>query len=154
MKTIKGSELQDKTLEVLEDGTLRIIESCKFLPQNRDVMWIVNVFGDIDKFIYNDTMNQYQYLINHQPSFRTKEECKEYKRYLDLLDEYTFKPNWKDDSNKYYIYYEHRIKEILISFDKYYESDTNYFETKGKAKEFIKKAGEENVKKFMFDIWE
>lgn len=154
MKTIKGSELQDKTLEVLENGTLRIMDSGKFIPRIGEKFCLVDIYGNICNYTYLNN-RYFNYLVVHQPTFRTEEECEEYKNYLDLLDEYKFEPNWWDNNYRYSIFYLDKEDEVCPYAIKSYFHDINYyFETREKSREFIKKVGKDNLKKFMFNIWE
>lgn len=152
---IKGSELADKELEVQEDGSLRIVEKGRFIPINREVFWYVSVIGSVCSGLYVKEHPGYQWLIKHNLVFRTREECDEYKRYLELLDEYTFEPDWNDKNMcKWYIRYNFNGAVIYYDYFVRMQFHRVYFASKERAKEFVKKAGESNVKKFMFDIWE
>lgn len=157
MKTIKGEELAGKELEVLEDGTLRLIKEkpTRYIPQAGKTYYFINVCGTI-RFATNENLISDSWLINHYPVFRTCEDCDEYKKFLELLDEYKCELNWEDKNEcKYYLYYD--------KLTDYIDTDANcscqtqgtfYFKSKKDTKEFIEKAGKDNIKRYMFDVWE
>lgn len=158
MKIFKGAELADKELEVLEDGTLRLVENKKqgrYIPPIGERYYYIDHFGNFDNTVNDETADD-DWNINHNLVFRTYEECKEYKKFLELLDEYKCKLDWRNKGErKYYLYYDNDNDEIRVDF-RYSNRNqgTFYFESEEKAKKFIVKAGEDNVKRYMFDIWE
>lgn len=154
---IKGTKLTDKELEVQEDGSLRIIEKKKgkFIPRDGQGFYFVDMFGKVKTLVFCEIDEELIWLIEHYPTFETGKECKEYKRYLELLDEYTCSPDWNNMAqNKYYLYYDHKDNEICWDFTKYIQTAKYYFTSSSKAKDFVKKAGESNINLFTFDIWE
>lgn len=153
---IEGSDLYGKKLEIQEDGSLRIIENKgRFIPKGPVIFYFLSHSGFVEQTRNNSKKSGYQWLINHNLVFRTQEECEEYKQYLELLDEYSFKPDWNDEFQyKWYIYYDHETKEIDYDCYRVIHLHGYYFPSKERAMEFVEKAGESNVKKFMFDIWE
>lgn len=156
MKTIKGEELKGRELEVLEDGTLRLIlnKPKKFIPNIGECYWYLS-YGQA-AFTQNDGCDEDYWLINHQLVFKTKKECEEYKEFLELLDEYKCDLDWEDQGElKYYLYYDY-LSECLNVGDNSFARTQGafYFKSKIDAQEFIEKAGKENIKRFMFDIWE
>lgn len=157
MKTIKGSELADRELEVLEDGTLRLIKTKvkRFIPSLDEEYWHVSHYGDIVN-MSNDGYIQDSWLINHHLVFGTKKECEEYKEFLELLDEYKFKPDWSDcEQDKYYLLYNNQFNEINIgTINVVNMQGVFYFKSRTDAQEFIGKVGKDNIKRFMFDMWE
>lgn len=155
MKTIKGSKLANKTLEVLENGTLRIIKKGRFIPKIGECYWYIDNFGRVCQVVFeNDEADKW--ILKHHLVFETEVEALECKVFLELLHEFTFKPDWNNgDQEKNRILYGHIVKKIIILNQHVLQyGDLNYFETREKAIEFIEKAGEENIKKFMFDVWE
>lgn len=157
MKTIKADELKGRELEVLEDGTLRLIKTKvkRFIPSLDEEYWHVSPYGDIVNMSNNGYI-QDSWLINHHLVFKTKKECEDYKDFLELLDEYKFEPDWNDYvQDKYYLFYDINEKRIVITCANMSEITTNqYFKQEELAQEFIAKAGKENIKRYMFDVWE
>lgn len=157
---MKLEDLKDKEIEVTEDGLLKVVEKKteKFVPKVGEIYWYVRSNGDVDYYRFtNDKIDKY--LLNHQPIFRTQTEAEEYKRYLDVLDKYKCEftdAEWKDENiEKWHLCYytESGAWSGYCAFTIKYPNCT-YFKSQEDAKAFIKEAGEENVKKFMFDIWE
>ena len=158
MKTIKGEELAGRELEVLEDGTLRLIENKnhgRYIPQPDEEYWYISHYGAIHSTA-NDSPTSDSWVIDHHLVFRTEGECEEYKKFLALLDEYKCELDWKDESeNKHHLYYDWKTDKIKIDFNNIYQTQGSfYFKSMEDAKEFIAKAGEDNIKRFMFDVWE
>lgn len=156
MKTIKGTELADKEFEILNDGTLRLIENKpkKFIPNSGEKYWHLNYGGvTIER---NDDADSDNWIIDHQPVFKTEEECWEYRKFLELLDEYKFEPNWSDcEQDKYYLLYNNQFNEINIgTINVVNVQGVFYFKSRTDAQEFIEKAGKDNIKRYMFDMWE
>ncbi|HAH93682.1 MAG TPA: hypothetical protein DCM01_07545 [Dielma fastidiosa] len=158
MKKIKVEELAGKELEVLEDGTLRLIENKnhgRYIPPVGEWYYFISDFGDIHNSVNDETTDD-DWNINHNLVFRTEEECKEYKKFLELLDEYKCELNWEDKNEcKYYLYYD-KLKDYL-DMDANSSCQTQgafYFKSMADAKEFIKKAGKYKIKQYMFDVWE
>lgn len=153
-KIINGSELADMKFEVQEDGTLKQIVKGKYLPKYGERYYYVNIYG-LTNYADSDDDADDHWLFNHKLVFRTKEECEEYRKFLDLLDEYTFEPDWKDLSkNKYYLVYKAEDDEVRVDIAHRYKISPYHFESLGKLDEFIEKAREHNIKRFMFDIWD
>lgn len=157
MKTIKGEELAGKELEVLEDGTLRLIEEkpTRYIPQAGETYYYIDHFGNICNTENNETIDD-EWNISHNLVFKTEKECLEYKKFLELLDEYKCDLNWDDKTkNKYYLYYDLEDDEIRVGYNYLLKMQcTFYFKSESDAKEFITKAGKDNIKRYMFDVWE
>ena len=149
-------DLEGETLEVVEGGLLKIVEpkKGKFVPKEGELYWYVDSYGYVgSEFEYDE------WLIKHKPVFRTREEVEEYKRYLDVLDKYKHEftyEEWENrDIEKWRLYYFIVSDELTKSRAyKFKLPNCTYFKTQEDVESFIKEAGEENVKKFMFDVWE
>lgn len=156
MKTIKADELKGRELEVLADGTLRLIEnkSKKFIPNVGEEYWYLNYGEVIIKQNQNSDIDNW--IINHQLVFRTEKECKEYKEFLELLDKYKCELNWEYTNKlKFYLCYGKSNGCLDIDSNSIFQTQgAFYFKSEIDAEEFIDKAGEDNIKKFMFDIWD
>lgn len=156
---MKLEDLANKEFEVTPDGFLKVVEKKgKFVQKVEETYWYVRSNGDVDYYNFiNDEIDKY--LLNHHPVFRTEEKAYEYKDYLELLDKYKYNfsdEEWRDDkTRKWYIWLNTDGGSLNINFN-YINKHPNciYFRTKENADNFIKEVGEENVKRFMFDVWE
>ena len=156
---MKLEDLANKEFEITSEGLLKVVEKkkVKFVPKKGESYWYVNPYGVAVVTIYDCGANRW--LINHHPVFRTEEEAKEYKDYLELLDKYKYEfsdEEWKNEYlKKWYLYYFADNDELSESCVYLYNiPNCTYFKTQEDAEAFIKEAGEENVKRFMFDVWE
>lgn len=156
MRTIKGEELKGKELEILEDGTLRLIEKKikKFVPNIDEKYWYIDSLGGVE--CTSNVKTDYDiWALNYNLVFKTKEECEEYKKFLELLDEYRDEIDWKDFyTNKYYLYYDNKNDKIYIGCGLLKLQGAFHFKSSKSAEEFIVRAGEYDIKRFMFDVWE
>ena len=156
---MKLEDLKNKEFEITSEGLLKVVEkkTGKFIPNEDERYWFVNEYGEIDHAVYSD-IEMLQWTINHHPVFRTEEEAEEYKDYLELLDKYKYEfsdEEWKGEELKWFIECIYPDTHFVI-VDSYSVKCPfhAYFKTQEDAEAFIKEAGEENVKKFMFDVWE
>lgn len=157
---MKLEDLKNKEFEITSEGLLKVVEkkTGKFIPNEDERYWFVNEYGEIDHAVYSD-IEMLQWTINHHPVFRTEEEAEEYKDYLDLLDKYKYEfsdEEWKDEeTNKWFIECIYPDTRFVIVYNYSVKCPFHaYFKLKEDAEAFIKEAGEENVKRFMFDVWE
>lgn len=145
-KIIKGTELADKLLRVMEDGSLRIVETGKFVPKDGENYYYVNHRG----YILNDN-HPNEWTTKHSILFRTKRECMEYRAFLGLLDEYS--SEFVEGRLNYYIYL-NGISDVGMGYTTGHKCEGTYFDSEKKAQEFIDKVGKAKIKKFMFGIWD
>lgn len=125
----------------------------KYIPRLDEIYCYIDIYGDITTL--SNICTSDEWIIKHNHVFRGEEDCEIYRAYMELLDEYTFEPNWKDLSqDKYYLVYDAAIDKVRADLTHRYKISSYYFETLDKLNEFIEKAGEQNIKRFMFDIWE
>ena len=157
---MKLDDLKNKEIEINENGFLKVVEkkTGKFIPNEDEKYWFVNEYGEIDDAVYSD-LEMLQWTINHHTVFRTEEEAEEYKEYLDTLDKYKHEftdEEWKDDNiEKKHLVFHSDNGEIGLFFELTVKCPSCvYFNTNEDAENFVKEAGKENVKKFMFDVWE
>ena len=128
------------------------IPSEKFIPEENEKYYFVNVFGKIS-YMNNFKGNFDTYLISHNLVFEIREQAEDYKWFLDKVDEYK-KPFVIEKSN-YYLYVNLCSKLVCYSRSGYYPNQgTIYFGDEKNISEFIKEVGEKRIKKYMFDIWE
>lgn len=159
MKKISLEELKDKDLYLDDDGKIIVREKLKgrFLPKMGEVYYLVS-----NDFIVYSKTNHGNCLdiitINKDYVFKTKEEAEEYAKYLKALEKYRYKftiDEIKDTSiDKYYVEYEVDTDRMVASSFCYHVTNKILFKTKSDYKNFIEEVGKENIKKFMFDIWE
>ena len=151
MKIIDGKELDGKKIIVFEDGSMRI-KNEKWKPGLDEEYWYVDdMFDPCSSTWYDHEIDNLRYTYNK--IFRTKKEAEFYVAFLETLQEYTFEPNWENsEQEKLYIYYVYKNKSLGVSttYDHIYQNI--YFASATDANAFIKKVGENNVKKFMFGI--
>lgn len=157
---MKLEDLANKEIEITSDGLLKVVEKKKgkFVPKVEETYWYVRSNGNVDYYRYtNDKVDEY--LLNHHPVFRTEEEAYEYKDYLELLDKYKY--NFSDeewlngDILKWFVYYTHYNKLLDVRCNNVSKYPlTAYFKSEEDAEDFIEEAGKDNIKKFMFDVWE
>lgn len=95
-------------------------------------------------------------VINAYPVFKTKNEATVYEYYLKMLDKYTFKPNWEDETeSKFNFDYCHDDKDLYIN-EHWTTQDACgiYFKNRADILNFRDTVGIDNIKKFMFNIWD
>lgn len=153
-------DLEGETLEVVEGGLLKIVEpeKGKYIPKCGERYWYIDDSGLPNVHTYDNDMID-RWIVNHALVFRTDEEVNEYKNYLDVLDKYKYEfsdEEWKDCNLEKWIikyFYNNQTLHVFSRFVGKY-SNCTHFKSKEDAKAFIKEVGEENVKRFMFDVWE
>lgn len=157
---MKTEDLANKEFEITDEGFLKVVEvkKEKYIPKYGELYWYIDDNGFTNVHTYENDMTD-QWIINHFIVFRTEEEAEEYKRYLDVLDEYKYKfsnDEWKDDDiEKWYLIYDYFREDLNIDCNTFTRRPSHaYFKSKEDAEDFIKEAGIENIKKFMFDVWE
>lgn len=161
MKKINLEDLKEKELYLDDEGKIivkeKIKNSGKFIPNYGEIYYYLNVNGTVECGRRVNRIFDYR-IFNTDYAFRTREEAEEYSKYLSALKEYRYNfPIYelKDpDVKKYYI--EYRIDEDKVFYDSYHYLISNKisFRTKQDCEKFIEEAGKENIKKFMFDIWD
>lgn len=155
---MKLEDLKNKEFEITEYGLLKLVEKKdKFVPKKGELYWSVSDYGTIESDYKANKCDEW--LIKYKPVFRTKEEAKEYKDYLEALDKYKYEFSVEEWENycipKYYMWMDY--KERSLKFDIAYSvkfANYIYFKSLEEAEDFIKEVGNENVKRFMFDVWE
>ena len=149
-------DLEGETLEVVEGGLLKIVnpKKGKYVPKEGELYWFIDSYGYVcSEFEYDE------WFIKHKTVFRTREEVQQYKRYLDVLDKYKYEftdEEWKDCNLEKWVIKYFCNNQTLHVFSRFVGKYSNctYFKSKEDAKAFIKEVGEENVKRFMFDVWD
>ena len=156
---MKLEDLKNKEFEITDEGFLRMVEKKgKYIPSKWERYYFVDTYGGIVADINSGNQGP-QWCISHSQVFQTEKEAEEYKDYLELLDKYKYEfsgEEWGNSSiHKYYLSYDVKNDLVFCSsvgIIKY--SNNIYFKKREDANAFVKEAGEDNIKKFMFDVWE
>lgn len=157
MEIIDGKDLVNMKFIKTEDGLLKEYKPNKrFIPKDGETYWYIDAY---DLKCYCRVYGHYcEYYVSHNLVFRTKEECKDYKWFLDTLDEYKTDftlEEWEDDNvGKYEIYIDHTTKAIGTEAYCNFQSLHGYYFTKENVHKFIVEVGEKRIRKYMFNIWE
>lgn len=153
MNYINGSELANKRFIQLENGDLREAQG-KYVPEHEQQYYFLNIYGCIILATYNSYSSIDKWAMKHNLVFRTEEECKDYKKLLETLDEYTFEPDWNDgEQEKWYLEFNHRDCELMFILCYYMRPQCVCFQSKERGEAFVEKVGEEAVERYMFDYW-
>lgn len=129
----------------------------KFFPKMNEKYSFIDVYGRLLTIRNEDDLMD-RWLIKHYPVFKTKEEARDYLHYLDLLFEYRYefsREEWKDDYiDKWFIKYDYNDDRLITAYNLTSKCSCYYFKSEKDAKAFVEKAGAENIKKFMFNVWD
>lgn len=159
MKKVCLEELKDKDLYLDDDGKIIVREksNSKFVPLVGEKYYYVNYdYEIIEKRYLSDCFDKF--ILSKDYVFATEEEAEEYSKYLSALKQYKYNFTIDELKNanikKFYI--EYRIDEDRITYNsyRYLKQNKISFETEDDCEKFIEEAGKENIKKFLFDIWE
>lgn len=152
MEYINGSELANKRFIKLDNGDLREVQG-KYVPKYNELYHYLGNCGRIS-FYYNRDNSVDEWILKHNLVFRTEEECKDYKKFLETLDEYAFEPDWNDEEQeKWYLEFNHRDCELMFILCYYMRPQCVCFQSKERGEAFVEKVGEEAVERYMFDYW-
>lgn len=155
---MKLEDLKGKEIEITDEGFLKVVEKKgKFVPkkgEKDELYWYVDSYGYVGSELEYD-----EWLIKHKPVFQTQKEAEEYKHYLELLDKYKYEfsdEEWINENIEKWHLCCYTINGKLSIFCKNLIKYPNcvYFKSYEDVNDFIKEVGEDNVKKFMFDVWE
>lgn len=159
MKKISLEELKDKDLYLDDDGKIIIIEKSngKFVPLIEEKYYYLNYDYKINEAIYlSDCFDKL--ILSKDYVFATEEEAEEYAKYLKALEKYRHNftiDEIKDTSiDKYYVEYEVDTDRMVTGSYCYHVTNKILFKTENDCENFIKEVGKENIKRFMFDIWD
>lgn len=155
MKNLEELENQyrklGKEIEKLKNGN-----ATRWEPKEYERYWYIDDSKDIyNSFWSEDEVDKWRKIINN--IFKTEEEAKEYRDYLEAKSEYTYEfsqEEWEDaDITKWALYYDYSRKQISITWcitKKYFEKLN--FKTEEKAEEFLNKY-KKQIEKFEFGIF-
>lgn len=158
----KGKEVKLELTDEQKASVDAQIEGKKFIPKLHETYYFVVDTGckgryEIDVAVHTNSTFDWT-SMKCRPVFPTKWHANVYRNYLEALDKHTFQPDWENhEEKKYFIVYDFKYNRIDI--DDYMtdtligSSKTPYFKSVEDAEQFIKEVGEDNIKKFMFDIW-
>lgn len=153
MNYINGSELAEKRFIKLENGDLREVSTAHFIPAKGEIFFYLTAHGKI-KNQWNNNLEETKWFLQHNPVFRCKEDCEEYKHFLETLGKYTFEPDWNNkEQDKWKLYFSHECLGISLGFSHVIQSQGVFFESEEKVKAFVDKVGKEAIERFMFDYW-
>ena len=126
----------------------------KWKPKNKEWYWYISPFGSVAQTCWHDSKSECdEYIYSHQPIFKTEEECKRYKRFMDTVKEKSYefsKEEWEDwNITKHYIHYYFGDKEFFIGYDDISRNLGNiYFKTEEDAQYII-----DNFKDELMEYW-
>mgnify|MGYP000878241956 CR=1 FL=1 len=144
---------KDSVLGFLARGRLSI-EKVKtkerYIPEHGEYYWYAPTLGGIVGQPYEDEFDEY--VIKHNLVFRTKEEAKDYKWFLDQV--YNYKKEFVKDKYNYCFYFDVDYKRLEIDYNQQFKYDLTYFGDGENIEEFRNIVGEERIKKYMFGVWE
>lgn len=151
---VDGYEANDGTLRALLSGEIKVEKLKKepWKPKYGEYVWYVGDFGNIIRASYYNCKDE-DYLINHHSVFKRAEEAKDYKWFLDKVDEYK-KPFKYGEKNCYFVC---NCKSNLVFYEWIWSQKNQgvtYFGGEENIKNFIEEVEGERIKKYMFGIWE
>lgn len=157
-KIIDGKELANMKFIKTKDGLLKEYKpQGRFIPKLGERYYFMTNKGEID-FYDNDNYDIDDYIINHNIVFKTIEDGKDYRWFLEQLDKYKTdfsKEEWKDkDIEKYYIFYDYSKRKVKIEYHLFWRLQGTVHFTKENIEKFIDTVGEDRIKKYMFNVWE
>lgn len=159
MKKINLEELKDKDLYLDDDGKIIVREksNSKFVPLIEEKYYYLNYdYKIIEKRYLSDCFDKL--ILSKDYVFATEEEAEEYAKYFKALEKYRYNFSVDEIKNvnieKYFVGYKIDTDRMVACSYCYHVTNKILFKTKSDCENFIEEAGKENIKKFMFDIWE
>lgn len=139
-----------------DDGKIIVrnrVSNKKFMPSTGQYYFVSHqgrVYGhDCDNSIYDCILRDRDYV------FKTKNDAKEYAKYLKALEKYRYKFTNDELKNPYTPKYQLYFIEDKIEYIGYGTVNGKIlFKSSNDCDLFIREVGIDNIKKFMFDIWE
>ena len=156
MKKINLEELKDKDLYLDDDGRIIVrnrVSNKKFMPSTGQYYFVSHegrIYGhDCDNSIYDCILRDRDYV------FKTKNDAKEYAKYLKALEKYRHNFTIDELKNPYTPKYQLHLYRDKIEYIGYGTVNGKiWFKSSNDCDLFIREVGIDNIKKFMFDIWE
>jgi hypothetical protein len=132
-------------------------------PATGQMVYIITAENKVNVFCYNDRNSYDRMAYEIGNLFPTKEAAEEaakrrkiLKRWKDMSIESGEEENpWDCERLHYEAYYSYSIKHVDIAYCRYYKYEsTTYFATENSIRDAIKEIGEENIKKYIFNVKE
>ena len=142
----------EKTQKELEDLKKKTFEPTPkgWKPKNGEKYWIAHYTSNPTIFICDERIIT-KNIIKYNRIFKTKEECQLYcdiqRAFKDASREFKY------NSNNYYIWYDHVNKKIKHDCLFSVQHKDIYFDSKKTIEKLINKLGEENVKRYYFEVY-
>lgn len=156
MKKISLEELKDKDLYLDDDGKIIVIEKSngKFVPLIEEKYYYLNYdYKIIEKRYLSDCFDKF--ILSKDYVFATEEEAEEYAKYLKALEKYRHNFTIDELKNPYTPKYQLHLYRDKIEYIGYGTVKGKiWFKSSKDCDLFIHEVGIDNIKKFMFDIWE
>lgn len=156
MKKICLDELKGKDLYLDDDGKVVVREksNSKFVPLVGENYYYVNYDYEI-KEVKNLSDLFDKMIVSKDYVFATEEEAEEYAKYLKALKKYRYEFTNDELKNPYTPKYQLYFIEDKIEYIGYGTVKGKiWFKSSNDCDLFIREVGIDNIKKFMFDIWE
>lgn len=151
------AENKDRKVVELKDGTFKLLprETLKrFVPQYRDMYWYLDAFGRITNSINENTYED-RWLIHNNLVFKTPDEAKNYKEYLEILNDYQWRvtdQEWKSKQKKYFLYWNDDGSYGVSYRQTRIYTTRPFFVSYKDAVKFVEEAGIDNVLFYMFGV--
>lgn len=144
----------DSVLGFLARGKLRIEKvkpKGRYIPKLLDTYYYVSDLGNIFVTTNNEDESD-SYIFEHNLVFRTKEEAEDYKWFLDQVDKY--KKEFVTGQPNYRLCFDFEYNKLFLTKNDHIKHHKDYFGNIGNIKEFRNIAGDDRIKKYMFNVWE
>ena len=122
----------------------------RYIPKKGELYFFVGMYGGIIANVYDS--EQDEYVIKHNLVFRTKEEAEDYKWFLDQVDKY--KKEFVTGQPNYRLCFDFEYNKLFLTKNDHIKHHKDYFGNIGNIKEFRNIAGDDRIKKYMFNVWE
>ena len=158
MKKISFEELKDKDLFLDNDGKIVVKNKKakkKFIPYFiEQTYYYVDCNYSIKGYIVDNNILDIC-IRNEYFVFETRDDAEEYVKYLKALKKYSHKFTNAELENEHVPKYSLSVSKDGISYLGYgFVKNKILFKSGYDCEAFIKEAGVDNIKNFMFDIWE
>ena len=152
---VKGNGYEIPSMEIwgrLMSGMRieKVNPSGRYIPRKGEYYWFVGICGGIIENRYNT--EQDEYVIKHNLVFRTEEEAEDYKWFLDQVDKY--KKEFITGQPNYRLCFDFEYNKLFLTKNDHIKHHKDYFGNIENIKEFRNIAGDDRIKKYMFDVWE
>lgn len=144
---------------IAEDWKIYEEPNNSWQPEEGEMYFFVSSRGSVDYTTYNSTSRIDSETVSFGNCFKTREEAVHMSKKLRIITKLRKLSNVdfnSSDNNAYVISYDRELKKIQIDFhDAYNELPFNiHFATKEDCQKAIETIGEDNLKKYYFDVEE